>query len=1291
MIFPDQVYINHIRDALWRRSPIGQAAVMVGAGFSRNARPATVAGGSLPTWSELTHRILNALYPKADAGQAWRRLSAEREMGATSGFLRLAEEYATAFGRLALEELIMELVPDRHFLPSELYNDLLALPWSDVLTTNWDTLLERAAEDVLERRYDVVTTMTEIAGSVKPRIVKLHGSMPSVRPFIFTEEDFRTYPRQYAPFVNLAQQTLMENVLCLIGFSGDDPNFLRWAGWVRDNLGVNQPRIYLVGGLDLSNSRRRLLEEQKVVPIDLARLPEWREWPEAVRHQNAVKWFLANLWRGQPYTKTQWPKSEKRNRRNLPNDWTQPPGNDGALRCEELPSGMTAENASAADILIVAKNWRHNRLLYPGWIVAPWDVGQSVYFNTKRFLPTILEQAKDLTPFGKFYIFHELIWCLDLALAPLSPEISLALDEILATPPENYRPDDEHRQAWPNDSVVRLAWVTMAVSRLRYAREAEDRQKFDELLKALRAYFAESPGLSQRLCYERCLFALVELDFCAVDRALADWPDSEDDPFWNVRKATILAEIKRTAEAERMLTTAYKEIRRRARKDTDDIPAMSREAWTTLFLSMGFRFFYYRKNRPAGADQFEDETVESGDQDDNPTKSLAAPPEPRWEALSAHKCDAQAEYWAMRTRMGAPPPPRPQKYSVKRGFDPGDKSHWEHWGSDAPYDRLLPAFQARRWIEETAIPPVVDNMSLGKEILTSVATWLTGEYTEYAIGIRLRMGGISTESDPLFNRPRLALISDEKIIQLYDRARKLIDYGLPLVGENGDGDAARDRQMHWTQRVNFALELASRLMERLPEGRVIELINFILGLYTNSIIGNTLSWCEGYENLFRRAFFSLSPHQLQDYALKLLDLPIPHFNGFKPSTQHWPDIYDVLSNLETPPERKPQDEPQWAKAIESMLKAAHQPGPAARPWAIRRLVLLHSWGLLSDKEKADFGDALWNGTTPSANPPIDTKLYDSAVLRLPEPTPGLALEGFKQRYLTVRPPDSKQLMNLCYATEATAIAPAALVLSAEEVTSLADTLIQARIRQKPNHNHPYFQEDVHKYKEYTYFLVRFLYQTILPLLPIDYSNVTNLIEWLERLDQADYPVAPIYPPLLRLQPGTLKMACEKIRRGLVSPEMEAAKYAVWGVELWIRKAGEWRIDPPPDDIVEELGLIVAQRRPAALLIALNSCINIVGDTTINQRFRGLILDGLRYLLKEMTYDREQVTGGIEIEDVPTIRAACVRLAATMRQTINWEGGQIPEILDQWLEAGRTDPLAEVRNAVPAPGPFGAGG
>ena len=81
-------------------------------------------------------------------------------------------------------------IPDLNIEPSGIHVELLELPWVDVFTTNYDTLLERASAKVVTRRYEPVVNKDDIPYAIKPRIVKLHGSFPSERPFIITEEDY---------------------------------------------------------------------------------------------------------------------------------------------------------------------------------------------------------------------------------------------------------------------------------------------------------------------------------------------------------------------------------------------------------------------------------------------------------------------------------------------------------------------------------------------------------------------------------------------------------------------------------------------------------------------------------------------------------------------------------------------------------------------------------------------------------------------------------------------------------------------------------------------------------------------------------------------------------------------------------------------------------------------------------------------------------------------------------------------------------------------------------------------
>jgi hypothetical protein len=288
---PDYPAIRDVASALWGAGEARGAAVMVGSGYSRYCEQTAGDAVPPPLWGDFARRMAGILYPPGSG----------KESGDP---LRLAEEFRAALGQPALDALIRELVPDRRWSPGAMHRALLRLPWSDVLTTNWDTLLERAAAEDHERLYETVETPEAIPRTRSPRIVKLHGSLPSVTPFIFTEEDFRTYPSRYAPFVNLAQQVLLENELVLLGFSGDDPNFLRWAGWVRDQLGASARRIRLVGVLNLTPSRRRLLEGQNVTPIDLA--PLVRDLGRSDQHRVANEIFLEALKVARPRSPSKW-------------------------------------------------------------------------------------------------------------------------------------------------------------------------------------------------------------------------------------------------------------------------------------------------------------------------------------------------------------------------------------------------------------------------------------------------------------------------------------------------------------------------------------------------------------------------------------------------------------------------------------------------------------------------------------------------------------------------------------------------------------------------------------------------------------------------------------------------------------------------------------------------------------------------------------------------------------------------------------------------------------------------
>ena len=82
--------------------------------------------------------------------------------------LKLAFQIETNFGRPALDKIIADRIPDMYYEPSRLHERLLELPWQDVFTTNYDTLLERASRKVLERKYSFILNADDLIYAEKP-------------------------------------------------------------------------------------------------------------------------------------------------------------------------------------------------------------------------------------------------------------------------------------------------------------------------------------------------------------------------------------------------------------------------------------------------------------------------------------------------------------------------------------------------------------------------------------------------------------------------------------------------------------------------------------------------------------------------------------------------------------------------------------------------------------------------------------------------------------------------------------------------------------------------------------------------------------------------------------------------------------------------------------------------------------------------------------------------------------------------------------------------------------------
>lgn len=167
-----------------------------------------------------------------------------------------------------------------------------------------------------EGKYQQITDAYQISlTDTCKNIYKLHGNLriggvpygfdgDKHMQYVITKEDYDNYPKKHDAFVSLMRISLLKGCLCLIGFSGDDPNFLAWIDWVKDILdGSNSKQqrtsaIYYINAdsKNLDASKELLLQNHYIEVVNLHKC-----FPEASTPQQRISLFLDSLSRDKEF------------------------------------------------------------------------------------------------------------------------------------------------------------------------------------------------------------------------------------------------------------------------------------------------------------------------------------------------------------------------------------------------------------------------------------------------------------------------------------------------------------------------------------------------------------------------------------------------------------------------------------------------------------------------------------------------------------------------------------------------------------------------------------------------------------------------------------------------------------------------------------------------------------------------------------------------------------------------------------------------------------------------------
>jgi hypothetical protein len=843
-----------------------------------------------------------------------------------------------------LDLLISTLNPDADHQPGRLHKLLLELPWADVFTTNYDTLLERT--DVPGRTYQPVTKIAQLTTAFSPRIIKLHGSLPSDTPFIITEEDYRTYPKQFAPFVNSVQQSLLENSFVLIGFSGADPNFLEWTGWIRDELGGNHAPIYLVGALSLGDAERALLHRRGVTPIDLSPLFFGRTPSEGV-HAAALEVFLKSLAAAQSPRPEKWPNLTRTLRKD--GGIELPPILEGPAGPEDIPLGPDFRTPiSRESLLKLYIRWKFERLNYPGWIVLEDGKRSSLWTKTFFWIHTVFAATQNWPVLDRLLLYREVHWRLDIAMIPLMPEWIKPFEDTLQSVFDAISTNqamDRGIEFHVTESEILDSWHDICFGLLREARETFNAPRWKAHKARIDQMVRLRPQYADRCQYEAALWEAWNIRRQAAKDLVEGWQPSLRSPLACIWKASLLAELDSLSEARTLLRLALTEIRKGLRNHGRNIELLSLEGWCTYVLfsvEVSLNLSRYSSAR----EEFWE----------------------RWHELKAWDCSPQPYRDYFELTLSAPPPQAHRETEEIRGFDPGQSTQSYSYRGDGlePY---LPGFGYLRLHEQVGIPLRIPHTDITGPKLANACRWISALVDFWSPAILIRAGKVDAlEKGDFLSRTRIAAL-DPSVAERHYRwsldifERELSTFTGALV-------------MDSSQESLFEVlpEVLSRLAFRVERELLLRTFPLALRFHRLPAIRSHISLHKSCEPWFKRLFEAADENLLLEWLPSLIRSPLfdDHTHAAIPHDHAWPDPMRHF------PKDRLRHSTEWPhtatheifQAIDWLIKRVASETGEARVRGLFRLIDVCHISLMSEEQRAQLANLLWSQRATNGLPDL---------------------------------------------------------------------------------------------------------------------------------------------------------------------------------------------------------------------------------------------------------------------------------------------------------------------------------
>ena len=839
----------------------------------------------------------------------------------------------------------------------------------------------------------------------------------------------------------------------------------------------------------------------------------------------------------------------------------------------------------------------------------------------------------------------ELAWRLDRCLFPLTGELPAFLEDV-ATKYSDATLRLPERAGWTRTSVFE-AVANIRLWLLRHYREEGLVEKWQEIRRAVEAEFGRLlPEHRARFRLEEALHALFRFDPAEAKQLLVNWQSSETLPFWEAKRAALMAELGETAAAHSILESSLSAIRQQLSLNPiiEDYTHVSQESVVMLLL--------WAVERGKAKRELDSE-------DSNLLDELSE----RWNELTRYRCDPRREIASLSARLRHRSEGRKQE-SKTHSFDLGMVSRTFHFGFD---EEAVAAYGLLRMYEDIGMPYRMEHTTFVQVPIESTLFRVRPYSPHWALASIVRLGHAKA-ADGLFDREYLAGLGRDEVDSFFEIYLPAFERTIAMVNEPD-----------WSEAKTFELlaktlpEVFSRLCYKCSPDcreRLVGALSAIYGSKRRKVFS-------GVGRFADRLFDSMSVEEGARAVPSLIDFPMPDDLD---EIEKQEFVNPVLL-VDRPGSVRGGVLPVTVERVDELLDQLAEDAQD-RDWTATKLVWLHDRDKLNRRQSGRLGEMLWDGVE-APGVPVVTGFYSFVCMTLPHPSEINPEPRVKERLRTMiveRTEDSRLDDVLDELRNSAGVVEWSRAEALELVASLSGWW--NRNRHELHYHMPMpFGSPADNTKRTTSKAVSSLSAVFshLPAKQDREEGVESLREFLANLETHDIPARRLEAAALSMEEEIREHVLRRVTAGMHNNDHEVVIDALLAARVLARafsaEGTRGKFAPVGTMLVQG---VQWRHRPA-----LADRLRVVADLVKNRPWflSTEALTGLLAGLGEIAEETSRGVRGNDQDGVIAVRASAGSLAFALFEHYQESGSDEPEAIRRWRElCSDPDEFSEVKNS-----------